>query len=530
MREVFDMAVARAPEAVALVDGDKRYTFGEWQERVRRAAALLWQLGVRRGDRVVQIQRNREENCTVHFACQIIGAVNTPLNVRWSAGEIAFGVNDAEPKVVVFESALARVVAEAKREFAVSPEMICVGEEGPAGVLEFEGALRGVSGGPPEVMLGEGDLSVMLYTSGTTGRPKGVLRSQRAEYAATVGQIIQHELGAGERTLGVMPLFHTMGLHTLTSMVALNGMFVAMREWSARAAVELVERERISYLYLVPTMYHMLVHDEELARREVRSVRKLAYAGAPMSSTLVRACLEKFRPSVFVNHYGSTEVYTHSIFKELERKPGCAGRAAFHTQLRVVRVDPGAGVRPEETVGRGEMGEVIVRMGDEAFSGYFRRPEATERAIRDGWYFTGDTGYVDEDGDLWVTGRVDDMIITGGENVYPVEVEEVLARHPKVADVAVAGLPDERWGQVVTAFVVARDPSLTAEELDRFCLESRELSRFKRPRRYFFVQEIPRSASGKTLRRVLVGEYGGAGITAGDSRVLSQGRVADERG
>lgn len=227
-----------------------------------------------------------------------------------------------------------------------------------------------------------------------------------------------------------------------------------------------------------------------------------------MLSSLVEKCIDKFRPEVFVNHYGSTEVYIFATYPEPWKKPGCAGRAAFHTELRVVRADPEPIVGPDDVMPTGETGEIIVRMSDDAFAGYHNRPEATRKAIRDGWYFIGDTGYLDEDGDLWVSGRVDDMIITGGENVYPVEVEEELSRHPDVAEVAVVGVPDERWGSAVTAFVVPKCPDLTQEEIDAYCRESTNLARFKRPKRVVFVKEIPKSPVGKLLRRLLIaGEY-----------------------
>jgi 2-furoate---CoA ligase len=192
----------------------------------------------------------------------------------------------------------------------------------------------------------------------------------------------------------------------------------------------------------------------------------------------------------------------------VDAKPGCAGRAGLHSTLRIVTASTERRVGPDETVATGDKGEIIARLdSDEAFAGYWNRPDADARALRDGWYFTGDMGYVDEEGDLFVSGRVDDMIISGGENIHPVEVEEVLARHPQVRDVAVIGEPDDRWGQRVVAFVVASivpgAAALTAEALDRHCLDSPDLANFKRPRRIVFVAEIPKTASGKILRRLL---------------------------
>ncbi len=217
-------------------------------------------------------------------------------------------------------------------------------------------------------------------------------------------------------------------------------------------------------------------------------MRALGYAGAAMTSTLVRRCAEVFEPEVFVNHYGSTEVYTFTIGRDQLAKPGCAGRPAVNTRLRL-----------------GENAEIEVELdSDEAFAGYWNRPDADAKAIRDGWYATGDTGHLDEDGDLWLDGRVDDMIVSGGENVHPLEVEEILSAHPGVEEVAVIGVADERWGQRVAAVVVG---TATAEELDAYCLASR-LTRFKRPREYRHVDALPKSASGKILRRVLRDETG----------------------
>jgi 2-furoate---CoA ligase len=502
-------AAERAPEAIALVDGERRYTYREWLARVETLAHGLRALGVAAGDRVVLCLRNREETAALHLACQRLGAVTTPLNFRLASGEIAYCVSDAEPRVVVYEAATARAVLDGRESWRVAPTLVALDTEPLAGGLGFEALLAGDTASPLPQPTDDSALSLILYTSGTTGRPKGVPRTQRAEYAATLAHIVQCGYTMGESTLGVMPLYHTMGMRSLLSMLMLNGKYVAMRDFEPAAALATIARERISCLYLVPTVFYALLRDPAAASADLSSVRKLAYAGAPMTTSLEAECRERFRPAVFVNHYGSTEIYTFTVNPDLAAKPGCAGRPGLHSRMRVVRPDPERRARPDETVPVGEVGELIASLdSDEAFAGYWRRPDADERAIREGWYFTGDLGYQDADGDYWVTGRVDDMIITGGENVYPIEVENVLAQHPDVAEVAVAGLPDERWGQVVTAFVVPRRPDLTFEELDRHCRASPELADFKRPRRVVFVRAIPKSPVGKILRRqLLAGEY-----------------------
>jgi 2-furoate---CoA ligase len=331
-----------------------------------------------------------------------------------------------------------------------------------------------------------------------------VARTHRNHAAGALAQALQCGWTWGERTLGVMPLYHTMGIHALTGVAAVNGCFVCQPEWSAAAALRLVRAERVTALYLIPTLFYDLVHAPEFARPTVASVTRLAYAGAPMLAALTEACVKAFQPQVFVNHYGSTEIYTFSVRPDVHRKPGCAGRPGLYSALRVVAASTERRVGPEEIVPTGEKGEIIASLAsDEAFAGYWNRPDADAKALRDGWYFTGDMGYVDADGELHVAGRVDDMIISGGENIHPVEVEEVLARHPGVRDVAVVGEPDERWGQRVVAFVVAAGPGLTAEALDAHCRHGGELAPFKRPKRVVFVDEIPKTASGKILRRLL---------------------------
>ncbi len=305
-----------------------------------------------------------------------------------------------------------------------------------------------------------------------------------------------------------MPLYHTMGIHSLTSMAAVSGCFVCQPDWSAGGALALIARERLTALYLIPTLFHDLLQAPGFPQANVSSVRKLAYAGAPMPAALTHACVKAFDPDVFVNHYGSTEIYTFAVRPAVSEKPGCAGRPGLHSALRIVTASSERRVGPAEVVTPGEKGEIIARLdSDEAFSGYWNRPDADAKALRDGWYFTGDIGYVDGDGELFVSGRVDDMIISGGENIFPEEVEDTLNRSKLVAGCAVVGMPDERLGAKVVAFVEPAVGALAPEQLNEVCLSS-GLARFKRPREYVLVKSIPRSASGKLLRRKLrTGEY-----------------------
>src|SRR5690606_3114612 len=308
----------------------------------------------------------------------------------------------------------------------------------------------------------------------------------------------------GERTLGVMPLYHTMGVRSLLSMALIDGCFVCMPKFDVGQALCLIEAEAVTNLYLVPTLYHDMLSHPKFAATDVSRVRKLGFAGAPMSEALLRRIDKAFSPDLFVNHYGSSEVYTMAITQNARLKAGACGRAAINCRLRVIRL---GSVNPEERVQAMEEGQISAHLdGDAALEGYWNRPDANERSLIGRWYFTGDIGSYDADGDVFVSGRVDDMIISGGENISPVDIESVISLHPAVDEVAVAGVKDERWGHRVVAFV-KRQGSVDAQELDRYC-RSTDLANFKRPREYVFVTALPKSPVGKILRRKLVsGEY-----------------------
>jgi 2-furoate---CoA ligase len=494
----FLASVARDPDALAIVDGDIRLSYREWHRRICALVAGFDRLGLVAGDHLVTVLQNRWQAATIHWACQLAGVIITPLNWRSTADELDFCIEDADAKAIVFEDAAA--VRNAAN--AGARHRITIGTA-QAGEFAFD-ALIGTDAADIAPRAGADAWSVMLYTSGTTARPKGVPRRQHAERAAALAHVAQNLYRHGERTLGVMPLYHTMGVRSLLAMSLIGGAFVCLPRFDPARALELIASERISNLYLVPTLYHDLLHHERFAGTDVSTVRKLGFAGAPMTDGLLQMLQAAFRPDLLVNHYGSSEIYTFTIDQNAEAKTGSAGRAGINQMVRVVRLGAAS---PSETAATGDEGEIIALLaGDESFEGYWRRPDADAKALRQGWYFTGDTGYFDRDGDLFVTGRVDDMIITGGENVSPVEIESCLSLHPAVSEVAVVGLADARWGKVVTAFVKRRAP-VADEELDLFCRTS-GLANFKRPRRYVFVDAIPKSPVGKLLRRKLVaGEY-----------------------
>lgn len=497
----FLASVARDPHAIALVDGDLRLTYRQWYGRISALVAAFDRAGLRPGDHLVSILQNRWEAATLHWACQFAGLVITPINWRSKADELDYCIENSEARALVYED----IAADAVRESTLAGGLLRISCDSVVaeGVTRFADLVAGDAPDAP-ARVGADAWSIMLYTSGTTSKPKGVPRRHRAERAAGIAHVAQNMYGRGEVTLGVMPLYHTMGVRSLLAMSIIGGTFVCLPRYDTRKALALIESEKVTNLYLVPTLYHDLVHDAAFAGTNVSSVRKLGFAGASMTDGLLQKLDEAFRPELFVNHYGSSEIYTFTIDQNAIAKPGSAGRAGINQMVRVVRLNAQT---PDDTSPIGEEGEIIALMaGDEAFEGYWRRPEADAKSLRNGWYFTGDTGFIDQNGDLFVTGRVDDMIITGGENVSPVEIESCLSLHPGVLEVAVVGLPDEKWGKVVTAFIKRKD-GVDEAELDRHCRDS-GLANFKRPRRFIFVQDIPKSPVGKLLRRFLVsGDY-----------------------
>lgn len=503
--KLFDFAVNRFPDKTAIVQDDRRLSFKEFQLEINKLAYSLQKLGIEKGDRVVIILKNRLEMVAIYWAVQKIGAIFTPINFRLSTEEVAFCVNNADAKAVIFEPSSQDAALNAS--YASKPLFISVlGAEGAE--ITYKELLNHNQETFHHPNIDMDDICLMLYTSGTTGKPKGVPRSHKNEYSAAIAHIIQNQYVLHESTLGVMPLYHTMGMRSLLSMAFINGKMVMIPDNNTMKMLKVMEDEKISCVYLVPTIIHDLLNHKDFNRYNLQNVRKIGYAGASMTTELTEDCFRKLKPDVFVNHYGSTEVYTFSICNYLDKKPGCAGKAGFHQQLKIVEPDPEGSSGPADIVPHGTPGEIIVNIDSlEAFKGYWKRPDANIKSIRNGWYFTGDMGVLDEDGDLYVVGRVDDMIISGGENIHPLEVEDVLSSHPEVLEAAVVGLPDERFGEKVVAFIVSKSPTISTAELDNYCRESGSLANFKRPRDYCFIKEIPKSPVGKILRRKLKENY-----------------------
>jgi 2-furoate---CoA ligase len=512
MGQVIQRTAERHPDRTAVVDQDEdvAYTYDEWDKRINRLASTLADQGIESGDRVGVVMQPRVHAGTIYWAVQKCGAVFVPYNIRAAADELQYLVNNTKPDILVYSSVARDAVGRSHEEYATTTELVYVDADPPTYAEPFSEFIQNGDDEFEPANVNAGETSLILHTSGTTGQPKGVPRTHTNTYTASKAHIIQSQWKDGETTLGLMPIYHTMGIRTLTTMALLSGTWVAQRSFSPEQTAGLIESESITSLYCVPTVFHDLINSPVVEEADLASVQGIGYAGTPMTEAVQRDVRAAFDPDVFVNHYGSTEVYTYCVCSWLDEKPGSAGHAGINTRVRVVDANRGSDVSPTDTVATEALGEIIVdATSPEAFDGYLNRPEATEKSFADGWYFTGDLGYRDEDGELFVVGRVDDMIISGGENIYPVEVENALDGHSSIKEVAIVGVDDERWNQVVTAFVTlpegqsGRSFVEIANELDIYCTESNDLADFKRPRKYVFVDEIVKSNVGKILRRKL---------------------------
>lgn len=503
--KIFDLTVMKYPNKEALYDVRKnvRYTYREWSEQVNRLANALMNEGVKKGDRVSTFMFNTEELGTAFFACAKIGAIFNPINFRLMSEEVAFILSDAEPKVVLFEKALEPVITAIEQRF---PDMAFwfIDEDAPEYAASYKAKVAAASTKEVQVEVNENDLYAFIYTSGTTGRPKGVMHNHRNMVDQAMLCIAAQKLEKEDVGLVTAPMFHCAELHcAFLPRVNIGAKNVILHQFNPKAILSLIGQEKITKFFAAPTMWNMLLQ-EDLSQYDISSLKLGLYGAAPMAPTLVRALHDQLGISL-IQAYGMTEMgpaITFLLEGEQLRKAGSAGQAALNHDIRVVRTREDAPSDPDDVVPVGETGEIIVK-GPCMMLGYYNREEATEKVMYKGWYHSGDIGYLDEDGYLFVNDRVDDMIISGGENIYPREVEDVLHSHPGVLDVAVVGQPDDRWGETVTAFVVKKDPNVTEQELDEFCINSNQLANYKRPRKYLFCEALPRNASGKIQKFVL---------------------------
>jgi long-chain acyl-CoA synthetase len=498
---------------VAIRHRERELTYAQLDERSSRLAQALLAVGVRSGSRVAYLDRTAPEIIELLFATSKIGAVTVPLNWRLAPDELATVLNDAHAPVLIAGAAYESVAAELVSRLAATPELIVVGRD-------YEQRLAAHDAADPHAPSEPGDTVLQLYTSGTTGVPKGVLTTHR-NLAAAAETSPYWEFDADSVSLTALPMFHIGGIGW-TFLGLWNGATtVLVSEFVPEDVLDVIERQRVTNAVLVPTMLQLLTGVPGAAEHDYSALRSIAYGASPITTPVLKAALRTFDCSLY-GIYGLTESTGGVVqLDPADHDPGgpreyllrAAGRPLPWVELRIA--DPATG----DELAAGETGEVWLRAPN-VTPGYFNRPEETAAAVTaDGWLRTGDGGFVDADGFLFLTDRIKDMIVSGGENVYPVEVEEALAQHPDVAEVAVIGVAHERWGETVKALVVARAGSApTADELIAFARE--RLAGYKLPTSVDFVNELPRTPSGKVLKRELRDRYRGGSAGGEHSLVL----------
>ncbi|WP_018133175.1 fatty acid--CoA ligase [Effusibacillus pohliae] len=494
---------------LAIIDGDVRLTYGEFGERVKRLAGRLQAMGVEKGDRIGLLMLNSFRYLEIYYASFLLGAVVVPLNIRLAAPEISFILQDAGTKVLFFHREFLPVVLQLRPEL-LSIEQYILAEDTPvtdSNAVCYEDLVSQPAGlRLPE--LHEDDLAGIFYTGGTTGLPKGVMLTHK-NLAVNAYQVA---LAIGYRSddiyLHAAPMFHLADGASTFAVTMVGGAHAHIRSFEPKRVAETIEREKVTAVLLVPTMINMVVNHPEIGNCDLSSLRKLLYGASPIPAELLKKAISVLGCE-FYQAYGMTEaapVLTvmmpeHHVVdgdeRETRRLSAC-GQPVYHVELKIV--DPEGNELPY-----GAVGELIARAPN-IMKGYWNRPEETAAALRDGWYWSGDMAAMDEDRFVYIVDRKKDMIITGGENVYSVEVENVIYQHPAVLEAAVIGVPDETWGEAVKAVVVTKPGhSLTEEKLIRHCRE--KLANYKVPKSVDFVDALPKSGAGKILKRTLRDQY-----------------------
>ncbi|NKQ54184.1 long-chain fatty acid--CoA ligase [Amycolatopsis sp. K13G38] len=497
-------ALQQTPDAVMTVYGRRTRTVREVAARVARLAGALRDLGVGAGDRVAMLSLNSDRYHEYLLAVPWAGAVLNPVNIRWSIREIAHSLADSDSRVVLVDDAFAPLVPGLRERYPQLRTVIHCGDAAtPADALSYEDLLDSTD--PVEdARRSGGELAGLFYTGGTTGFPKGVMLSHTNLVTSALGAAgTGFMYRPGARLLHAAPMFHLADLSGWIAVTLLGGTHIIVPAFDPVAVLSAIERHRVTEVLLVPVMIQALIDHPDLDRHDLSSVRAVLYGASPIARPALERAMAALPNAGFTQAYGMTELAPIATLlgPDDHRLPGLlssAGRAAPHAEVRVVGPDG-------DPVPTGTVGEVVVR-GDAVMLGYWNQPAETRAALRHGWMHTGDGGYLDENGYLFIADRIKDMIVSGGENVYSVEVENVIAAHPAVAACAVIGVPDETWGERVHAVIVRRQGAdVTADEIRAHTKAL--IAGYKAPRTVDFAESLPVSGAGKVLKRELRKRY-----------------------
>ncbi|MFC1923808.1 class I adenylate-forming enzyme family protein [Chloroflexota bacterium] len=513
--DFLSISSAICPDRDCVVFEGKRYTFGQVNERSNRLANSMANLGIKKGDMVAMLQVNCSQFLETYYAVAKLGAILVPLNFRAKEDELTYMLNNCGAVAIFMGDRYVKMVNAMRPNLTSIKHYISI--DGKEENMHYYEELIS-SGSPDEVIsdVGDDDITLLMYTAGTTGRPKGVPMTHNSYGVYVLDNVDPASPDIEERNLLTVPLYHVAGFQALLAAVYGGRTLVMLRQFEVNEWMETVQKENANRAMLVPTMLKRVVDNPDYDKYDISSLRVITYGAAPMPFEVIKKAIEVMPDVRFINAFGQTETSStittlgpedHVISgtpeekaKKLKRLETSIGRPMPDVEMKVVDAE-GKELPP------GEIGEFVAK-GPRIMRGYFKDDEKTAKAFtKDGWLRTGDTGYRDDDDYFYLAGRSDDMIIRGGENISPEEVETVLHSYPKIDEAAVIGVPDPEWGQEPVAIVVLKKgESATPEEIIEHC--RKKISSFKKPRSVIFVDELPRNPMGKVLKRVLREKYG----------------------
>jgi fatty-acyl-CoA synthase len=495
------------PNKTAIVDLDsgRSLSYRELDDRAGRLGAWMQTQGIAKGDRVALLMPNCAEFFEIQFACQKIGAICLPLNWRLTPKELDYILRDATPDLLVFDARFRETAPTLARECGIRETLEIDGDRTDS---SYEAACQADAALTP-VACTHDDVCMIMYTSGTTGHPKGALITFGMVFFNCVNLGIPAGITARAVQLVVLPLFHTGGLNCYANPILhAGGRLLLMRDFDPGRALSIIGDPElgVTHFFAVPAPYQFMMQHPAFAETDLGRLEAAGVGGAPCAEAILSAWIGRGVP--LIQGWGMTETSpggTALVAEDALRKIGSAGKALLHTEIRIVGDDG-------EDVPRGEVGELLIR-GPNITPGYWNNPDATRKSFRDGWLLTGDAARFDDEGFVYIVDRWKDMYISGGENVYPAEVENVLYQLPQIAEAAIIGVPSERWGETGKAVVVLKaGTELTADEVIAHCLAN--LAKFKVPQSVEFIEALPRNATGKVLKRTLRDRFVGAGTAA----------------
>jgi acyl-CoA synthetase (AMP-forming)/AMP-acid ligase II len=503
--QMLKLNAKKFPDTVAVKDRERGFRYPELNARVNRLSHSFLSLGLEKGDKVAVLLENCIEIVEAYLATAKTGLVIVPINFRLVGAEIEYILNHSDAKAIIVHDEFTPTIDKIRPKLkGIQPDRYFVVGKKIDGYSPYDDLIEGGNSNEPTVSVEPRDTWVLLYTSGTTGRPKGVVRSHESYVAFYLINAIDFGFTEHDNCLNVLPLCHVNStFFTLTFTYIGASVFIhPARSFKPEEILEIIQREGITFISLVPTHYNLILNAPDDVRRfDVSSVKKLLCSSAPATRKIKKGILEFFPGVQLYEGYGSTEAGIVTVLKPEDqlRKLGSIGYESLGTDYVKILDEEG------NEVGVGEVGELYSR-GPMLFDEYYKNPELTKKAFKGEWFSAGDMAKEDEDGFFYLVDRKDNMIITGGENVYPSEVEEVVCTHPCVFDAAIIGIPDDKWGEMVMAVVILKAECDEKSVID-FCRD--KIAGYKRPKRVIFIKqdEMPRTATGKILHRLLRERY-----------------------